>query len=186
MLRAFKNEPEPTQQQNENTAVSRISSWRFDQGDTTTLVFRRSAPGVLQFCFCAAVPCPCAASWSLSMANSRFQYVKKFELPDALLPDTYLVTRLDGHRFTNFTAQHGFTKPNDERGLLLMAEVSTTCMSVCLPTICTCLPVWLYVWLSVCLALWLSGCLSGCLSVLWTLDCPDVHAKLVVDRSSTI
>lgn len=59
-----------------------------------------------------------------SMANSRFQYVKKFELPDALLQDTYLVTRLDGHRFTKFTAEHGFTKPNDERGLLLMAEVS--------------------------------------------------------------
>lgn len=59
-----------------------------------------------------------------TMANSKFQYVKKFELPDALLQDTYLVARLDGHRFTRFTAEHGFTKPNDERGLLLMAEVS--------------------------------------------------------------
>ncbi|CAN0139257.1 unnamed protein product, partial [Ectocarpus sp. 13 AM-2016] len=59
----------------------------------------------------------------LAMANSRFQYVKKFELSDALLPDTYLVARLDGHRFTKFTAEHGFTKPNDERGLLLMTEV---------------------------------------------------------------
>lgn len=58
------------------------------------------------------------------MANSRFQYVKKFELSDALLPDTYLIARLDGHRFTKFTADHGFTKPNDERGLLLMAEVA--------------------------------------------------------------
>lgn len=57
------------------------------------------------------------------MANSRFQYVKKFELSDTLSPDTYLVARLDGHRFTKFTAEHGFTKPNDERGLLLMAEV---------------------------------------------------------------
>lgn len=63
------------------------------------------------------------ATLGLSMANSRFQYVKKFELSDVLLPDTYLVTRLDGHRFTKFTAEHGFTKPNDERGLLLMAEV---------------------------------------------------------------
>lgn len=59
----------------------------------------------------------------LTMANSRFQYVKKFELSDALLPDTYLIARLDGHRFTKFTAEHGYTKPNDERGLLLMAEV---------------------------------------------------------------
>ena len=65
-----------------------------------------------------------AALLGASMANSRFQYVKKFELADALLPDTYLVVRLDGHRFTRFTADHDFTKPNDERGLLLMAEVS--------------------------------------------------------------
>lgn len=63
---------------------------------------------------------------NLSMANSRFQYVKKFELSDALLPDTYLVARLDGHRFTRFTADHGYIKPNDERGLLLMAEVLCT------------------------------------------------------------
>lgn len=61
-----------------------------------------------------------------TMANSRFQYVKKFELPDALMQDTYLITRLDGHRFTKFTAEHGFSKPNDERGLLLMTEVSNT------------------------------------------------------------
>lgn len=66
---------------------------------------------------------PSSPSFPLTMANSRFQYVKKFELSDALLPDTYLIARLDGHRFTKFTAEHGFTKPNDERGLLLMAEV---------------------------------------------------------------
>lgn len=98
----------------------------------TILVFREirmSAPSV------CAVHCPCVGPWSLNMANSRFQYVKKFELPDAFLPDTYLVTRLDGHRFTNFTAQHGFIKPNDERGLLLMAEVSFTCLCVCLSII---------------------------------------------------
>lgn len=64
-----------------------------------------------------------AALAAATMANSRFQYVKKFELPDALMQDTYLITRLDGHRFTKFTADHGFMKPNDERGLLLMAEV---------------------------------------------------------------
>eukprot|EP00752_Nemacystus_decipiens_P006765 g6075.t1 len=63
------------------------------------------------------------------MANSRFQYVKKFELSDALLPDTYLIARLDGHRFTKFTAEHGYTKPNDERGLLLMAECARQVMS---------------------------------------------------------
>ena len=116
----------------------------------------------------------CVASWSLSMANSRFQYVKKFELPDTLLPDTYLVARLDGHRFTNFTAQHGFTKPNDERGLLLMTEVSIARY--------LCLPVYPFLCISVCLsnclAVWLSACLSGCLSVhLGCLDGVRVHAN---------
>lgn len=72
-----------------------------------------------------------AAVLGTGMANSRFQYVKKFELSDALLPDTYLVTRLDGHRFTKFTSDHGFTKPNDERGLLLMAEVSANDVCCC-------------------------------------------------------
>ncbi|CAM9381150.1 unnamed protein product [Scytosiphon promiscuus] len=70
-----------------------------------------------------------AVSTSPTMANSRFQYVKKFELSDALLPDTYLIARLDGHRFTKFTADHGFSKPNDERGLLLMAECARQVMS---------------------------------------------------------
>lgn len=69
------------------------------------------------------LPASCRRHRTPSMANSRFQYVKKFELSDALLPDTYLIARLDGHRFTKFTKEHGFTKPNDERGLLLMAEV---------------------------------------------------------------
>lgn len=69
------------------------------------------------------LPANCRRRHKPSMANSRFQYVKKFELSDALLPDTFLIARLDGHRFTKFTKEHGFTKPNDERGLLLMAEV---------------------------------------------------------------
>eukprot|EP00903_Cladosiphon_okamuranus_P010775 g10181.t1 len=33
------------------------------------------------------------------------------------------------NRFTKFTAEHGFTKPNDERGLLLMAECARQVMS---------------------------------------------------------
>lgn len=33
------------------------------------------------------------------MAGSRFAYVKTFELPDPLLPNTYLIARLDGHAF---------------------------------------------------------------------------------------
>ena len=54
------------------------------------------------------------------MAKSRFEYVRKFELDDSLLLNTFLVVRLDGRSFTKFTAEHGFKKPNDDRGLGLM------------------------------------------------------------------
>lgn len=55
-----------------------------------------------------------------AMASTRFAYVKNFELPDPLLPDTYLVVRIDGHGFHKFSDAHGFTKPNDEPALQLM------------------------------------------------------------------
>ena len=34
------------------------------------------------------------------MANSRFSYVRSFELPDALLPRCWIVIRIDGKGFT--------------------------------------------------------------------------------------
>lgn len=36
----------------------------------------------------------------LSMANSKFEYVKDFELDDRLLPHCWIVVRLDGKGFT--------------------------------------------------------------------------------------
>ena len=33
------------------------------------------------------------------MAGSRFAYVRNFELTDRLLPDTFIVLRIDGHSF---------------------------------------------------------------------------------------
>ncbi len=36
------------------------------------------------------------------MANSRFEYVKKFELDDTLLPACWIVVRLDGKGFTKY------------------------------------------------------------------------------------
>jgi hypothetical protein len=33
------------------------------------------------------------------MANSRFAYVRDFELPDRLLPGTFILLRIDGHAF---------------------------------------------------------------------------------------
>ena len=33
------------------------------------------------------------------MANTKYAYVRDFELPDPLLPDTFILFRLDGHSF---------------------------------------------------------------------------------------
>lgn len=54
------------------------------------------------------------------MAKSSFEYVKKFEHDDALLPNTWIVVRLDGKCFHKFSDEHNFKKPNDERALRLM------------------------------------------------------------------
>lgn len=34
------------------------------------------------------------------MANSKYEYVKGFELDDTLLPDCFIVLRIDGKGFT--------------------------------------------------------------------------------------
>lgn len=54
------------------------------------------------------------------MAKSRFEYVKKFELPDPLVPNTYIIVRIDGKGFHKFSDVHSFDKPNDIRALKLM------------------------------------------------------------------
>ncbi|KAJ3415207.1 tRNA-histidine guanylyltransferase 1-like [Chytridiales sp. JEL 0842] len=53
------------------------------------------------------------------MAKSKFEYVKTFEQHNTLLPNTWIVVRVDGHSFHKFTAEHGFEKPNDIRALHL-------------------------------------------------------------------
>jgi hypothetical protein len=40
-----------------------------------------------------------------AMAGSRFAYVKNFELPDPLLPGTFIMLRLDGHSFHRHVPQ---------------------------------------------------------------------------------
>ncbi|XP_032819497.1 putative tRNA(His) guanylyltransferase isoform X2 [Petromyzon marinus] len=57
-----------------------------------------------------------------AMALSRFAYTRGFEREDACLPDTWVVVRLDGRSFRKFAEDHGFVKPNDARGLRLMAH----------------------------------------------------------------
>ncbi|KAK6522749.1 tRNA-His guanylyltransferase [Arthrobotrys megalospora] len=56
------------------------------------------------------------------MANSKFEYVRHFELSNTtyLLPNTYIVIRIDGRSFHRFSTVHSFTKPNDPRALSLM------------------------------------------------------------------
>jgi len=36
------------------------------------------------------------------MANSKFSYVKQFEKSNELLPNTFIVVRIDGRGFTSF------------------------------------------------------------------------------------
>lgn len=82
------------------------------------------------------------------MANSKYEYVRLFEKDDSLLPNTYIVIRIDGrgfHRYKviiykcinicyklyhikkkkhytiyRFSQQHEFDKPNDRRAIELM------------------------------------------------------------------
>ncbi|CRK99797.1 CLUMA_CG013105, isoform A [Clunio marinus] len=54
------------------------------------------------------------------MANSRYEYVKDFEKDDRILPNCWIVVRLDGKSFHKFTDAHNFEKPNDMRGISLM------------------------------------------------------------------
>ncbi|RPB28691.1 tRNAHis guanylyltransferase [Terfezia boudieri ATCC MYA-4762] len=59
------------------------------------------------------------------MANSKYEYVKSFERPDNLLPNTWIVIRLDGRGFHKFSARHNFSKPNDPRAISLMNHSAT-------------------------------------------------------------
>ncbi|CCH62066.1 hypothetical protein TBLA_0G01180 [Henningerozyma blattae CBS 6284] len=54
------------------------------------------------------------------MAKSRFEYVRQFESQNLLLPQTYIVVRIDGKKFHEFSKFYNFNKPNDERALKLM------------------------------------------------------------------
>lgn len=62
------------------------------------------------------------------MACSRFEYVKKYELPDLALPGTFMVIRIDGRGFTKFSDLHEFKKPNDLDALKVM---NTAAEEVC-------------------------------------------------------
>ncbi|KEF51651.1 tRNA(His) guanylyltransferase [Exophiala aquamarina CBS 119918] len=64
------------------------------------------------------------------MANSKYEYVRNFERDEILLPNTWIVVRVDGRGFHKLSTHYKFTKPNDTRALNLMnaaaAHVVTT------------------------------------------------------------
>ncbi|KAH8100807.1 Thg1 C terminal domain-containing protein [Cristinia sonorae] len=62
------------------------------------------------------------------MAVSKFAYVKSFEQPDSLLPNTYIVVRVDGHAFHRLSQDHQFIRPNDDRALQLMDHAAKDVM----------------------------------------------------------
>lgn len=88
-----------------------------------------------------------AVDQAAQMAGTKFAYVKNFELPDPLLPGTYILLRLDGHGFhryvppyavfrvrtridgTRLSQDHDFVKPNDERALQLMDHAARGVMN---------------------------------------------------------
>lgn len=51
-----------------------------------------------------------------SMACSRYEYVKSYEQDDRILPNVWIVIRIDGKKFHKFANAHKFEKPNDENG----------------------------------------------------------------------
>lgn len=62
------------------------------------------------------------------MAKSKFEYVKIFETDDKLLPNSWIVVRIDGKGFHKFSDKHNFQKPNDIRALTLMNQAAVTVM----------------------------------------------------------
>ncbi|ETN41767.1 uncharacterized protein HMPREF1541_03704 [Cyphellophora europaea CBS 101466] len=54
------------------------------------------------------------------MANSKYEYVRLFEQDQTLLPNTWIVVRVDGRGFHKLSNHYEFAKPNDRRALDLM------------------------------------------------------------------
>lgn len=59
------------------------------------------------------------------MANTDFQYVRRFETWDPIPPSNWIVIRIDGRSFSHLTKKYAFTKPNDIRALDLMNAAAT-------------------------------------------------------------
>jgi len=58
------------------------------------------------------------------MANSKYEYVRLYEHQDVLLPQTYIVVRVDGRKFHHFSKRYDFAKPNDLGALTVMNDAA--------------------------------------------------------------
>ncbi|XP_056850537.1 tRNA(His) guanylyltransferase 1-like isoform X2 [Raphanus sativus] len=61
----------------------------------------------------------------ISMANSKYEYVKSFELEDEVMFPNLIVVRINGRDFSRFSQVYEFEKPNDEAALNLMYSCSS-------------------------------------------------------------
>ncbi|ODH53278.1 hypothetical protein GX48_00474 [Paracoccidioides brasiliensis] len=71
---------------------------------------------------------PFSANEDLDKLRYRYEYVKAFEQDDNLLPNTWIVVRIDGRGFHRFSGRYHFQKPNDERALNLMNTAACAVM----------------------------------------------------------
>ncbi|KAI3405149.2 THG1 [Candida oxycetoniae] len=62
------------------------------------------------------------------MANSKYEYVKAFERENYLLPETYIVIRVDGKGFHKLSKYYEFDKPNDLKALQVMNSAALQIM----------------------------------------------------------
>ncbi|KAJ6686939.1 hypothetical protein OIU79_016644 [Salix purpurea] len=60
------------------------------------------------------------------MANSKYEYVKSFEVEDEIMFPNLIVVRVGGRHFQRFSEAHEFEKPNDEKALKLMSLCATS------------------------------------------------------------
>lgn len=62
------------------------------------------------------------------MAQSKYDYLKQFEIEDKILPNCWVAVRVDGKNFLKFSSKYKFEKPNDKRALKLMTRAAITVM----------------------------------------------------------
>ena len=68
-------------------------------------------------------------SHSSVMAKSKFEYTRKFEEELRMLPNCWIVVRIDGKGFHKFSDAHNFAKPNEKAALDLMNKCACNVMN---------------------------------------------------------